>query len=373
MFAAAGGHYAITKLLVELGADAKAIARATPEYLAKLAKAIEEGTYKEEEPNVEGLTALHVAAQGGHLEVVEYLLDVVKADVSIEDEAKRTPLVLAIKGGHEKVANALVKGGADPNTPYIDEKGETHNLLFDAIMVENEEFAKLLIENGANLYHKDEKKVSTLLQASHRGLSEITKLLLEKHGGAAENASQYIDEPSEEGIAPLMAAASEGHVDVVKHLIAAHANVNVKDTDQTTALMAAAARGHVKVVQELLNANALVNEQNSDGHSALMFAYNGKNQVDTLWHRYTQYVKDAEDGTKKQPADDNGTGPLIRDALDNHIALIELLIKAGANAALKDKEGHTAKDFDYHPDADEKVLTKEAKAEKVRDESKNEL
>jgi hypothetical protein len=40
---------------------------------------------------------------------------------------------------------------------------------------------------------------------------------------------------------------------------------------------------------------------------------------------------------------------------------------------LKDKEGHVAKDFDFHPDADGEVLEKEAKAEKTRDESKNEL
>jgi len=40
---------------------------------------------------------------------------------------------------------------------------------------------------------------------------------------------------------------------------------------------------------------------------------------------------------------------------------------------LKDKEGHVAKDFDFHPDTDAEVLAKEAKAEKVKDESQNEL
>lgn len=375
MFATAGGHLENAKQLLALGADAKAIARATPEYLEKLAKGIEDGTYKEEDSNVDGVTALHVAAQGGHLETVQFLVDEAKVDVSVADDESRTPLTLAIKGNYGEVASALVKAGADPNTPYVDAKGETHNLLFDAIMTENDEFANLLIENGANLYHKDEKNVSCLLQASHRGMSDIVKLLLDKHSTSGKPG--YVDEPSDEGISPLIAAASEGHVDVVKHLLAAKANVNVKDQDQTTALMAASARGHTKVVKELLAAGALINEQNADGHTALMFAYNGKNQVDTLWERYTQYVKETEDdaSTTKTDlaADDNGTGTIIRDALDTHIALVEMLVQAGANLALKDKEGHTAKDFDFHPNANADVLAKEAKAEKVRDESKNEL
>ena len=51
----------------------------------------------------------------------------------------------------------------------------------------------------------------------------------------------------------------------------------------------------------------------------------------------------------------------------------EILPERGADPALKDKEGHTAKDFDYHPDADSEILDKEAKAEKIRDESQYEL
>jgi ankyrin repeat protein len=71
--------------------------------------------------------------------------------------------------------------------------------------------------------------------------------------------------------------------------------------------------------------------------------------------------------------DDNETGPIIQEALNNHTALAELLIKSGADQSLKDKEGHVATDFDFHPDTDAEILAKEARAEKVKDESKNEL
>jgi len=370
MFAAAGGHFNCTKQLIELGADVNAIARATPEYLEKLKKMVEEGQVKDDEPNVDGVTALHVAAQGGHQAVIDILIEA-GADVTILDDEKRSPLLLAIKGNFGEVASSLVKAGANPNTEYVDDEGKSHNLLFDAIMVENDAFAQMLIEKGASLDYADEKKVSVLLQAAHRGMSNVTEKLLEKTTKPA-----FVNAASEDGISPLIAASSEGHVEVVKQLIAAKADINGKDKDGTTALMAAAARGHLAIVTELLNAKAEVNTQNTDGHTALMFAYNGKNQVETLWERYTQFLAEAEAEKKEkggQDPDDSGTGPMIREALDNHKALIDLLMKSGADASLKDKEGHAATDFDFHPDQDAEVLDKETKAEKIRDQSKFEL
>jgi hypothetical protein len=67
------------------------------------------------------------------------------------------------------VAIVLVKAGADPNTPYTDDDGEAHNLVMDAITVENEEFAIFLAEKGADLYDAGDKKVTTLLKATPRG------------------------------------------------------------------------------------------------------------------------------------------------------------------------------------------------------------
>jgi serine/threonine-protein phosphatase 6 regulatory ankyrin repeat subunit B len=383
MFAAAGGHYNCTKQLIELGADIKAIAKSREGYMEKLQKMIAEGTVPpEEDPHVDGVTALHVAAQRGYLTTVELLLEH-GADVKVLDDEKRSALLLAVKGNHAKVAAALVKAGADPNTPFVDAEGETHNLLMDAIMLENEDFSTLLIDNGANLYYQDAKKVSTLLQASHRGLIEICRKLIEKNAASTDPAAAtYLNEANEEGITPLIAAASEGQTEIAKLLVAAKADVNAKDKDGTSALMAAAARGHIDVVRLLLEAGATVNEQNIDGHTALMFAYNGKNQVETLWERYNQYVaeqqvesggKIAAGDKKGESVDDGGTGPIIRQALDNHTALVDLLLKSGADETIKDKEGHAAKDFDFNRDADATILSKEAKAEKLRDESKKEL
>ena len=382
MFSAAGGHTACTKALIELGANVNEVAQATPDYLDKIAKMLEDGTYQDE-PHVDGLTAVHVAAQGGHLDDVNVLTEA-SADVTLLDDEDRTPLLLAVKGNYGEVASALVKAGADPNTPYIDDDGESHNLLMDAIIVENSEFASLLVANGADLYHEDEQKVTTLLQASHRGMKDTVEDLLGRYSSDGSSKEGWIDSPSDEGITPLIAASSEGHADIVEMLLATgKAGVDAKDKDATNSLMAASARGHVKIVELLLDGGAIVNEQNVDGHTALMFAFNGKNQVETLWERYNQFIVEAKDEKKaiggvegdagEEETDDGGTGPIIKEALENHTKMVERLIKSGADEKVKDKEGHVAKDYDYHPDADAEVLDQEKKAEMKRDGSRNEL
>ena len=393
MFAAAGGHPKCTKLMIDEGADVNAVATATPDYLEKLAKMIEEGTVDpNEDPHVDGVTGVHVAAEEGHLECVKLLIDA-GADVTVLDDEERSPLLLAIKGNYGEVASALIKAGADPNTPYVDEEGESHNLLMDSIIVENADFALLLIEHGADLYYKDDHLVTTLLQAAHRGIANVTEALLNKHASAPKSGQEnWVDDASDEGVTPLLAASSEGHVSIVQQLLSSgKANVNAKDKEGTNSLMAAAARGHLEVIKELIKVDGIdVNSQNIDGHTALMFAYNGKNQVETLWERYSQFVSDAKleksasaaggetDGDGGADAttdeiDDGGTGPLIQEALKNHTTLVDLLLKAGADNTIKDKEGHVAKDFDFQPDADGELLEREEKAERKRDESKNEL
>lgn len=56
--------------------------------------------------------------------------------------------------------------GADANDVYVDESGERHSLLMDAIMVENVPFAELLVKHGADVNVVDEQGVTTLIQVT---------------------------------------------------------------------------------------------------------------------------------------------------------------------------------------------------------------
>jgi len=188
----------------------------------------------------------------------------------------------------------------------------------DAIMVNNSAFATLLIEKGANVSYADDDGVTVSTQAAYQGLVNVVSALISK--GADLTLA------NKEGINPLIAAASEGRLEVVKLLLASgKVEVNAKDGDDTNALMAAAVRGHKEVVAVLVEHGADVNAQNVDGHTALMFAYNGKNQVQTLLDKYGDYIKAENDNSTK----------IIKEALDTHVEVVSILLKSGADVNLK--------------------------------------
>jgi len=248
----------------------------------------------------------------------------------------------AVKSNHAAMATYLVEHGANPTGKFDDDKGKKHDILLDAITVGNTEFALLLLEKGSDVSVSDERGVTPLTQAAYVGCADVVSALL-------KDPATDVNAASEEGFNPLIAASSEGHHEVVEMLLATgKVRVNDSDKDQTNALMNASVRGHSRVVALLLAAKATVNTQNVDGHTALMFGYNGKNQVETLLGKYTDYLKNQDDESIQ----------LMRDALKSHNDVIRALLGAGADATLKDNEGHTTADFDYKsPEAEPGGIT----------------
>lgn len=316
MFSAGGGHNETTAFLIERGADVNVVVLATPEYLENLAKVIAESK-EEVEAHKDGVTALSVAAQGGHLSTIKILVEA-GAIVDISDDEDMTPLLNAIKGNFAEAALYLVEHGANPDDIYIDEKSKPHNLLMDAVVASNTNFSLLLIEKGANLTYVDDDGVTIITQAAYQGQFNVVQSLLDK--GADPST------PNKEGINALIAAASEGYNEIVELLMNSNkVDINTQDKDGTNALMAAAVRGHKEVINLLVLKGANVNAQNVDGHTALMFAYNGKNQVETLFDKYSEYMKDSAENSTK----------IIKEALQTHVDVVKFLIKSGANPDIK--------------------------------------
>ena len=135
-----------------------------------------------------------------------------------------------------------------------------------------------------------------------------------------------------------MSAAAAGRDAAVKALLAAGANASVADGDGTTALMAAASRGRLESVQGLIKAKAIVDQANSDGHTALFFAHNGRAQVEALAARYAETV-----GARALDTDLEA----LAEARKTHGAILDALLKAGADPKKKDLENRIAEDFDY--------------------------
>jgi ankyrin repeat protein len=263
---------------------------------------------------------------------------------NIVDDENLTPLTTAIKAGYLEIAQYLLTHGKNihANDIYTDDKQVVHeSLLMDAIENAQVELALLLIEKGANITYQDKDGVTVLTQAAYQGLGQVVQALLARKDATTGEYLVNIVATNAEGVNALIAASSEGYTEIVNMLLATQkCDVNRQDKDGTNALMAASVRGHKEVVKVLVDHGANVNAQNVDGHTALMFAYNGKNQVETLLDKYSEYLRDAQDLNSSK---------IIQEALQTHVDVVNLLIEKGADVNLQDNEGHIAKDFDYKP------------------------
>jgi hypothetical protein len=68
--------------------------------------------------------------------------------------------------------------------------------------------------------------------------------------------SEYIDVPDIYSSTSLMKAASAGHLDIVKDVLGAYADIDRQNIDGQTALMIATGRGHESIIKLLLKRNA---------------------------------------------------------------------------------------------------------------------
>lgn len=78
------------------------------------------------------------------------------------------------------------------------------------------------------------------------------------------------------GQTPLMAAAREGRLQVVRALVELGATINAEDNGGTTALILASMNSHQPVVEYLLDHGADANASDNDGKTALSWAFSAE-------------------------------------------------------------------------------------------------
>jgi ankyrin repeat protein len=268
------------------------------------------------------VTALMNAADNGHTDIVELLIDA-GADLNLQEPGLRekgcdlsecygrTALLFAVEGDHADIVKLLVEAGADVNIRRKDNFGDTaliqaaenrgYNIvkqllaapnidvnmkskgierlswsksrelsaLVAAVRNNKPDIVKLLLDNGADVNTKDGKRITVLDSAAANGHTTIVELLLYK--GARVNKKSGI-----RGSTALISAARRGHTNrdpyqastttyIVKLLIDAGADVNAQNSIGRTALMFAIRNGHIAVVKQLLAAPGIdVNVRDED-------------------------------------------------------------------------------------------------------------
>ena len=134
---------------------------------------------------------------------------------------------------------------------------------------------------------------------------------------------------------PLHHAATHGHLAIAKALLAAGAEVDAGDSDNSRPLDVAAMSGQIEMVKLLLARGADINQQDKNGSSPLTFAMTrGELEVVELL---------IDRGGDLEKVDRNGINGLFhRVAEVGHLALVEMLLKRGADVHYANDLGGTA-------------------------------
>ncbi len=166
-------------------------------------------------------------------------------------------LLKAIEENDTAKVTTILQSGMDVNT--VDPAGNT--LLMLAARNGNGGLVRFLLDHRARVRGRNRHGDSALMLAALKGHLEIVKLLT---GAGAEI--------NHAGWTPLSYAAFEGHTEIARFLLNQGAAVAARAPNGATALMAAARNGHLETVKLLLNAKADPNATGDQGATALKWA-----------------------------------------------------------------------------------------------------
>jgi ankyrin repeat protein len=207
-----------------------------------------------------GQTALHLAAEHGHVTAAELLL-VSGSAVNAVTKSGRTPLWRAAANGFEEVARLFVRWGANRN--YADEEGGL-TPVFIASQMGHRKVVEMLLAHDADIHRGEMTGATPLYVASYSGHGQVVRALLERDAD--------VNRPRNSGATPLFVAAQNGHLPVVVALLQFKAEVDPRRRSGATPLFVASQDGHLAVVRALLSHRADVHQRLNDGASSLFVA-----------------------------------------------------------------------------------------------------
>ncbi|XP_078338519.1 uncharacterized protein LOC111103489 isoform X4 [Crassostrea virginica] len=209
-------------------------------------------------PTVTKTDKLRLAAAKGELEVVRDLLD--SGTPLQPDKEGRTPLHFAAQNGHLNVCHCLLQHGCHPD----DQDNVKYTALHRASSQGHTEVIEFLIDKHCNLDIQDENGNAAIHEAAWHGFSRTLDVLI-KH-----NCNIIITNKA--GFTALHLSAQNGHNQSTRILLLAGCNPDLKNNYGDTALHTAARYGHAGVTRILISARCSLNEQNKNGDTALHIA-----------------------------------------------------------------------------------------------------
>ncbi|XP_023933463.1 ankyrin repeat, SAM and basic leucine zipper domain-containing protein 1 [Lingula anatina] len=206
-------------------------------------------------------TQLCWAAEVGDIEKLQRLLTAGQCDINVQGFAGMTPLHWAADHGHTQCVQLLLQHGADT---MIQDWGGSSPLHWAAGNGRTQ-CVQLLLEHGADASIEDWEERTPLHLAAEHGHTQCVQLLLQ-HG--ADTSIQDCDE-----MTPLYYAAVRRHTQCVQLLLQHGADTSIQDRFyKRTPLHWAASGGHTQCVQLLLQHGADSSNQDKEKKTPRMLA-----------------------------------------------------------------------------------------------------
>ena len=270
----------------------------------------------------QGKSALHWAAEGGHVSTIKALQSCGESDLERATDNGGTAAMLAALNGHVEVVQFLHRAGCDLDK--ADNYGYTAGML--AAWGGHLEVVQFLHGAGCDFDKANNDGWTAGICAAFSGHLEVVQFL--------HTVGCDLDKADNDGWTAGIAAAQGGHLEVVQFLHTAGCDLDKADNDGWTAGILAAQNGHVEVVQFLHRAGCDFDKADKDGWTAgILAAQNCHLEVVKFLHRA---------GCDLDKANNHGTTAGILAAKNGHLEVVQFLHRAGCDLDKANNDGDTA-------------------------------
>lgn len=302
--------------------------------------------------------AIHSASVCGNARSIMALI-AIGSDVNVKGFRGKAPLHFAALNGKMEATKVLCENGAEVNARTA--FGDTP--LTCAAQNGDYENMKLLLEKGANVHDRNSIGYNALFYATKKGFTDIAKLLLSS--GCDVNARARIRDT------PLtIASGIQGNKLMVEFLLRSGADINMADRQGRQALHHA---GDAEITDSLLDAGAVIESRDLYGLTPLLFAFSSENRHSSmevatkliqrgacvnakevlslyspLHHLCAHHDVDRnivklllDKGADVNSLDSEGETPLFSAVRNADVEIVELLLKHGASADIKNDSSLT--------------------------------
>ena len=204
---------------------------------------------------------------------------------------------------------------------YTEQQREDGLQLIIASEEGDVETVKSLLKKGVYIHAQDKEGRCALVAAAYKNHLEIADLLI------AAGADVNMKDNTIQSAYLISTMEGCGYIELLRKTLKAGADVHSTDSDNGTGLIRASDRGHVEIVKELLKTDIRVNHVNRMGWTALFEAIllGGGDE------RHIEVVRLLIDaGADVNLPDKDGVTPLAHAKNRNYTGIIEILEKSGA-------------------------------------------